>query len=198
MIWFRGFTPPLWEIFTGNLLLLFCSLFYLAWWFVSFKPNPAGKPNPSGGLAGIFYLVAAFITGVAGIALTSSGVMWLSQDSKGLPVRFILLGSAVVFFILLLVTAIAFRRAVTSELLIIHIWVALELSMVAVLYGTGRFGLGSAVTITVLVGIAFVVSLICYILYYRLKGRSSYWDGMIPLIMDGIVMSVFLILMVVS
>lgn len=192
MVFFSGFTPPLWEIFEGNLLLLICSLFYLAWWFVSFKPNLSVKQNPSGGLAGILYLVATLITGVGGIALTSSGIMWLSQDSRGLSVRFILLGSAVVFFILLLVTAIVFHRTVTSELLIIHIWVALELSMVAVLHGTGHFGLGPAVTITGLVGIAFVVSLICYIRYYRLNGRSRYLDGMIPLIIDGIVMSVFL------
>src|SRR5665648_646292 len=128
MICFRSFTAPLWEIFTGNLLLLFCSLCYLAWWVVSFNPNS------SGGSAGMFYIAAAFITGVAAIFLTSSGIKWLSQDSKGLPVKFILLGSVAVFLILLLVTVIVFHRMVTSELLIIHIWAALELSR-----GAGSF-----------------------------------------------------------
>lgn len=146
----------------------------------------------------MFYIAAAFITGVAAIFLTSSGINWLSQDSKSLQVKFILLGSVAVFLILLLVTTIAFHRMVTSELLIIHIWAALELSMVVVLYGTGHFGLGRVAILSALIGIAFVVSLICYILYYRLDGTASYWDGMIPLIMDAFVMSVFLGVLAVS
>ncbi|MBK5261791.1 MAG: hypothetical protein JJE17_04350 [Peptostreptococcaceae bacterium] len=186
MICFRSFTAPLWEIFAGNLLLLFCSLCYLAWWVVSFNPNS------SGGSAGMFYIAAAFIIGVVAIFLTSSGIKWLSQDSKSLPVSFILLGSVAVFIILLLVTTIAFHRMVTSELLIIHIWAALELSMVVVLYGTGHFGFGRVAILSALIGIAFIASLICYILYYRLDGTASYWAGMIPLIMDAFVMSVFL------
>jgi len=196
MICFRSFTAPLWEIFAGNLLLLFCSLCYLAWWVVSFNPDSSG--GSSGGSAGMFYIAAAFITGVSAIFLTSSGIKWLSQDSKGLPVKFILLGSAAVFLILLLVTVIVFHRMVTSELLIIHIWAALELSMVAVLHGTGQFGLGRVAILSALIGIAFVVGLICYILYYRLDGTASYWDGMIPLIMDAFVMSVFLGVLAVS
>lgn len=192
MICFRSFTAPLWEIFAGNLLLLFCSLCYLAWWVVSFNPNS------SGGSAGMFYIAAAFIIGVVAIFLTSSGIKWFSQDSKSLPVSFILLGSVAVFIILLLVTTIAFHRMVTSELLIIHIWAALELSMVVVLYGTGHFGFGRVAILSALIGIAFIASLICYILYYRLDGTASYWAGMIPLIMDAFVMSVFLGVLAVS
>ena len=192
MICFRNFTAPLWEIFAGNLLLLFCSLFYLAWWVVSFRPNS------SGGSAGGFYITAAFITGVAAIALMSGGINSLSQDSKGLPVKFILLGGAALFFVLLPVTAIVFHRIVTSELLIMHIWGALELSAVAVLYGTGRFGAGRAVTLAALVGIATVAGLICYMLYYRLDETASYWNGMVPLTTDAFVMAVFLGVLAVS
>ena len=192
MTCFHNFTAPLWEIFAGNLLLLFCSLFYLVWWVVSFRPNS------SGGSAGVFYITAAFITGVAAIALMSGGINSLSQDSKSLPVRFILLGSAALFLVLLLVTAIAFHRIVTSELIIIHIWAALELSVVAVLYGTGRFSSGRAATLAALVGIATVIGLICYVLYYRLDGTASYWNGMVPLMMDAFVMAVFLGVLAVS
>jgi hypothetical protein len=192
MTCFHNFTAPLWEIFTGNLLLLFCSLFYLIWWVVSFQPNS------SGGSVGVLCITAAFITGVAAIALMSAGINSLSQDSKSLPVRFILIGVAVLFFVLTLVTVIAFHRIVTSELIIIHIWAALELSVVAVLYGTGHFGLGRAATLMALVGIAIVVGLICYVLYFRLDGMSSYWDGMVPLMMDAFVMAVFLGVLAVS
>ena len=191
MTCFHNFTAPLWKIFAGNLLLLFCSLFYLAWWVVSFRPNSSGSPN------GGFYISAAFITGVAAIVLMSGGVNSLSLDSKALPVRFILLGVAALFLIMLPVTAFAFHRIVTSELIIIHIWTALELSAVAVLYGR-RFGAGRAVTLAVLVGIATAAGLISYVLYYHLDETASYRAGMIPLMTDGFVMAVFLVMLAVS
>jgi hypothetical protein len=186
MTCFRNFTTPLWEIFNGNLLLLFCTLFYLAWWFVSYRPDSSGRP------AGVFYLAAAFITGVAAIALLSGGINSLSQDSKGISVGYIALGGAVLFFVMLLVTAIVFHRILTSELIIIHIWLALEISAVAVLCGTGRFGAGRTTTLAVLAGIAFVAGMICYVLYYRLDETASYRVGMVPLVTDAFVTAVFL------
>jgi hypothetical protein len=188
MTCFRSFTAPLWEIFAGNLLLLFCVLFYFAWWVVSYRQNSSGG----------FYITAAFITGVAAIALMSDGINSLSQDSKGFSVSSILLGGAALFLVLLLVTAVAFHRAVTSELIIIHIWAVLELSAVAVLYGTGRFGAGRAATLAALAGIAVAVSLICYVLHYRLDETASYWSGMVTLTTDALVMAVFLVLLAVS
>jgi hypothetical protein len=80
---------------------------------------------------------------------------------------------------------------VTSELLIIHIWVALEFSAIVVLNGTGVFGSGRAVTMAVLVGIATIVGVVCYVLYYRLEGMSSYRVGMVPLATDAFVVAVF-------
>jgi hypothetical protein len=192
MTCFHNFTVPLWEIFYGNLLFLFCSLFYLIWWVVSFRPNSSSGP------AGVFCITAAFITGIAAIALMSTGINALSQNSKCLPVRCVLIGVTVLFLILLLVTVIGFHRIVTSELIIIHIWAALELSAVAVLYGTGHFGLGSTVTLAVLVGIAIAVGMICYVLYYRLNGMSSYLDGMVPLMAYAFVMAAFLGVLAVS
>lgn len=183
---FRDFTAPLWQVFSGNLLLLFCSLFYLIWWVVSFRPGS------SGGAAGAICLAAAFITGIAAIALMSVGITSLSQIFKGIQVRYILIGAAVLYVLLLLITVTVFHRQVTSELLIMHIWVALELSAIAVLRGTGRFGLGSFVTVAVLIGVATVIGLICYVLYYRLDGMASYQVGMVPLITDAAVMAVFL------
>jgi hypothetical protein len=192
MICFHNFTASLWAVFSGNLLLLFCSLFYLIWWIISFRPGSPGGP------VGVFCITAAFITGIAAIALLSAGISSLSHNSKGLPVRSILIGAAVLFIVLLLVTTVVFHRQVTSELIIIHIWAALEISAVAVLYGTGRFGPGRVAALAVLVGIATVVGLICYVLYYHLDGMSSYRVGMVPLATDAFVMAVFLISLAAS
>jgi len=192
MKYFRNFNTSIWEIFVGNLLLLFCSLFYLSWWIVLFQPNSSGSSVSK------LFITIAFITGVTAIVLISNGIMLLSKDSKSLPVKFILLGSVSLFFVMILLTTIVFHRIVTSELIIIHIWTALELSVVSVLYGTRYFSIGRAITLTTLVGITFIVGLICYVIYYHLDKTASYWDGMVPLIMDAFVMVVFLRALIVS
>ena len=192
MTFFRSFTFPLWEIFAGNMLLLICTLFYLAWWAVSFRPNTSGVS------AGTLYIIAAIITGCAAIALISGGINSLPQGSRGLPVWVILTGVAALFIVLFLVTSLAFHRIVTSELLIIHIWAALELSVVAALYGTGHLGVGRAAILAALVGIATIAGLICYVLYYRADETARYYIGMVPLITDAVVMAIFLVILAVS
>jgi hypothetical protein len=188
MMSLRSFTGPLWSVFAGNLLLLVCIIFYLVWWIVTFRPNSAG-----GGLMGAFSLLAAFVTGIIAIVLLSNGINLISQDSvRGLPIRLILLGAAAVFVVMLLVTSVGFHRMVTSELMIIHAWVALELSAAVVLYGAGHFGPGRTAVLAALLGVAFVVSMICYVLYYRLGEATSYRVGMVPLLMGAIVTAVFL------
>ena len=191
-----NFTTPIWQIFAGNLLLLICSIFYLVWWVVCFKPDASGKA--AGGSAGMIYLTGAFISGIAAIVLLSGGINTLSQNAKSVPVWLILLVGAGMFILILLVTTTIYHRPVTSELLIIHIWAVLELSAVVVLYGTGRFGMGRTVLLLALIGIAFVAGVISYVLYYRLSGIASYRDGMAPLIIDASVMAVFLGVLAVS
>lgn len=191
MTGFRSFTATNWEIFAGNLLLLICSLFYLAWWIVSYRPGSSSSSS------GLLYITAAFITGIAAIALMSGGIDSLSQVSDYLPVKYVLLCSALLFILMVMVTAMGFHRPVTSELLIMHIWATLELSAVTVLYGTGRFGTVQAAAMTALVVIAFAAGIVCYVLYYGLDESTRYITGMVPLITDALVMAVFMVMMAV-
>jgi len=196
MTCFHNFTAPVWQIFAGNLLLFICSIFYLVWWVVCFGPNASGKA--AGGSTGVVYLTGAFISGIAAIVLMSGGINTLSKDAKSVPVWLILLCGIVLFAVMLLVTTAFYHRPVTSELIIIHIWAVLQLCAIAVLYGTGRFGLGRTVLLVTLTGIAFVAGVICYVLYYRLEGKAGYWDGMAPLLIDASVMAVFLSVLAAS
>ena len=183
---FHDFSNPFREILAGNLLLLLCSLFYLIWWVISYRPNSYGM-SATGGL----YLIVAAITGITAIAVLAYGINSLAPHSHGMRVKFILIGAGILFLAMLAITTLVFHRIVTSELMLIHIWLALEMSAVAVLFGTGRFGVGIAVTMAILIGIAFIVGLICYVLYYRLDETASYWTGMIPLIVAALVLIVF-------
>lgn len=193
MEFFHDFTAPMREAFAGNLLLLLCSLFYLVWWIVCFRPGASGS-SAGGGVC----LALAFLTGIASVFAFSGGIRALAAVSKGVPVRWILLGAAVSYLVLLGVTAVFFRRPVTSELILVHIWAALELSLVAVLYGAGRFGAGRAAVLTALIAAASAAGLVCYVLYYRLGGTASFVDGIVPLASDAAVMAVFLGVMALS
>jgi len=196
MTCFHNFTAPVWQIFAGNLLLFICSLFYIVWWVVCFKPDASGKA--AGGSSGMIFLTGAFISGIAAIVLMSGGINTLSKNAKSVPVWLILLCGIVLFAVMLLVTAAFYHRPVTSELIIIHIWAVLQLCAVAVLYGTGRFGLGRTVLLVILTGIAFAAGVTCYVLYYRMEGTAGYRDGLTPLLIDASVMAVFLGVLAVS
>jgi hypothetical protein len=174
------------EIFIGNASLLICSLLYLAWWVVTFKPGCSGMRN------GAYYLAGAFITGIAAIILMSAGINALSSQSSGTPVRYIIIAGTVLYAVLFIITNKTFHRRTTSELIIIIIWAVIEVCAITVLNGTGRLSSGQTLLLSVLAGLATVVGLICYVAYYRLNALASYLIGMIPLITDVAVMVVVL------
>ena len=39
---FQNFTTQIREIFYGNLLMVICSIFYLTWWGITFRPGAGG------------------------------------------------------------------------------------------------------------------------------------------------------------
>ena len=158
---------------------------------MDYRPDSTGI-SASGG----FYIAAAFFTGIAAIALISLGISSLSPDSSGLSIKYILISAGVLFIVMLAITTFVFHRVVTSELLLIHIWAALELSAVIILYGTGYFGVERTVILAILTGIAYIVGMVCYVLYYNLNETASYWNGMIPLITDSIVIMIFIVLLI--
>lgn len=45
---FAGFEVQTRKILTGNILMILCCIFYLAWWLVAFKPTGAIKGMKSG------------------------------------------------------------------------------------------------------------------------------------------------------
>jgi hypothetical protein len=187
MTFFHDFSVPLWQIFYGNLLMVVTSVFYIAWWIVCFRPNASGRFYIAGTLIGI-----ALLAGVGAIVVTSLGINSLSSSGKGIPVLYILMGATVFYIVLLAVTRLAFHRPVTSELLLMTVWAALELSVIAVLQGSGRFGKWQVLTLIALIILATGVGLISYIVHYRLDESARFWNGLVPLIADTGVVAVIL------
>ena len=170
------------QIFRSNLLLIGCCAFYLAWWLLAFKPTGVVKGMKTGWL-----LVPAFGAGLAAIILAVQGIRSASIGATLFPGRSLLWGGIAAYFILLAITGLLFRRPVTTELFLIVGWAALALAEINALYGAGRFSHWLAVVFVVVIGVAALISLVCYVLYYNLGDRAGYFDGMVPLLMVALV-----------
>ena len=81
------------------------------------------------------------------------------------------------------------KRPVTTELLLIVAWTALTLAEVHMLWGTGIFQPPAARAFAAATLVFGLVSMIAYILYYRLDAAAGYIDGMIPLILAAAMMA---------
>lgn len=191
----NNFDFPAKQIFRSNILLIICCIFYLVWWLLAFSPVGAIKSMKTGWL-----LIPAFATGVFAIYLAIKGILSASSASNCVtlfPSGLLLWGGIALYFILMAVTFILFKRPVTTELLLIVGWAVMALSEINALYGIGLFSHKLAISFVVVVGIAMLVSLVCYILYYNLDEYAGYYDGMVPLLMTALVMAGISVAMVV-
>lgn len=170
------------QIFRSNILLIICCVFYLAWWLLAFNPTGAIRGMKTGWL-----LIPAFVAGLAAVILAVKGVRSASAGVALFPNGLLLWGGVAAYLILLAVTRLLLKRQVTTELLLIVGWAVMALSEIDALYGAGRFSHRLAVIFAVVIGVAALISLVCYVLYYSLGDRAGYFDGMIPLLMAALV-----------
>ena len=174
------------ELLYGNRSMIACVCCYLAWWIITFRP-----PAPKGSLMGSVFLLGAFLSGVGGIFLIVHGIINMADKpavNPFIPVWIIPVLGIISYMILLFVSANLFHRQVTSELFIIVGWTVLELCIVGTLYRYGAIGRGNLAAYITGIIIVTVLSMVCYLLYYDLEYVKGYIDGMIPLILTGIMM----------
>jgi hypothetical protein len=189
----HDFDFPVKQIFRNNILLIVCCVFYLTWWLLAFKPTGSIKGMKTGWL-----LIPAFTAGVAAIILAVKGILSAPISASLFPGGILLWGGIAAYLIFLMITLLFFKRPVTTtELFLIVGWAVLALSEINTLYGIGRFSHRLAVIFAVVIGVAMLISLVCYILYYHLGDRAGYFDGMVPLLMTALVMSGISVVMVV-
>ncbi len=179
----RDLDFPVKHLFWGNLLLIVCCAFYLAWWVLAFRPTGAVRGMKTGWL-----LIPASGAGLAAVILAVKGIRSSSAGAL-FPGGLLLWGGVAAYLILLLVTGLLLKRQVTTELFLIVGWTVLALSEIDALYGAGRVPRGPAVALAAAAGAAALVSLVCYVLYYRLDARAGYVDGMVPLFAVALVMA---------
>ena len=173
------------KVLLGNWLLVICSIFYLAWWLVTFKP-----PQMKSSLIGNIFLVIAFVSGLSGMFISVKEIAIPTSEIiiKGISGLWLILGGAASYILLLLLTRAIFHRQVTSELFIITGWALLEIAICNYMYAVGVFRIKEALILALIVLITALISLVCYILYYKLPYEKGYIDGCIPLVLCMLVM----------
>jgi hypothetical protein len=171
------------SIYFGNNLLIICVVFYLIWWIVAFRPNAVPDNLRNGILLGI-----AVVSGFVGIIMMIKGLRSIPGGGELFSSRLVIWGGIGLYIVLLLITSMLLKRQVTTELLLIVAWAMLEIIVVNTMFGCGDIGTGIAVAVIIIIAVAAVISLACYLLYYTLEGRAAYVDGMIPLVITGLVM----------
>ena len=173
------------QFLTGNILLIFCCLFYLAWWLIAFKPEGAVKGFKSGWL-----LIPAAACGLAAVVIICRSISGTAKESRLIPVLLIFIIGVIVYFVLLAGTWFIMKRQVTTELFLIAGWAALACAEISALYGRGSYSETAAVIFIVFIIIMAAASIVCYLLYYNLDSVKGYIDGIIPLalvaVMTGI------------
>ena len=134
---------------------------------------------------GVAAILGAVACGLLGALRACGGA---SSLAGGAMVPAFVVGSVV-----LAVTAGALGRQPTTELVLFVAWLGMELFCAYALAGAGRQGVATLALVLALVG--FAVSLVCYVLYYRLPPMSSFVDGCLPLALIGVVSAVLAVAM---
>ncbi|MCD8398387.1 MAG: hypothetical protein LUD12_14630 [Lachnospiraceae bacterium] len=181
------------QILTGNLLMIGCCAFYLAWWLIAFKPEGAVK-----GLRSRWLLIPALLFGVAAVTKIVQGSGAVEGEALLIPRNAVLIGGVVVYIVLLIGTSVLLKRQVTTELFLIVGWTTLMFLELNALFAQGQFTKSTVIVFLVMTLIFAAVSMICYLLYYGLDKVKGYVDGMIPLLLVAVIMAVITVGAVIS
>ena len=178
------------SILTGHVLLIICCIFYLLWWCYAFKPG--FTESRVAGKAGMLLLITA-VTGLAGVVFSVLGCNQPGSRTAPIPSIVILIGGIVIYIVLMIGSSAVLHRQVTTELLLIIGWLVLEALSYQGAYCHEVIGRSVMMVLLLTAVTASILSLYFYLQYYQVEERRGYVYGMIPLIMDGICMTAFLV-----
>ncbi len=172
------------QMLSGNIWLIVCCAFYLAWWLIAFNPDHAVKGLKSGWL-----LIPAFVFGVLAVLRIVGGSSVENTETLMFPRYAAVIGGVIVYIVLLAATFILLKRQVTTELFLIVGWGALMFVELNALYGLGYYSQGTVIALLVVSVVLAAVSIVCYLLYYNLDSVKGYIDGMVPLLIVMVMMA---------
>ena len=154
---------------------------------------PARGDNHSSSV-GTWLLLITAAFGLSGIAVDVMEMMGNDGEKGFAPGIVIVISGIAAYIILLFGTIVFLHRIVTTELLLIVGWTMLEVAVANAAYAKESLNGSLLLLFLAVIGIASLISLILYLMYYNVKPSTGYILGMIPLITEGLTMGLFLIL----
>ena len=175
------------RVITGQVLLIICCAFYLVWWYRAYRPGAA--VSQIGGINGVLL----FITMALGISGTVLSLTPIAEASEPKIFSVMIIGAGIVAYaVLLLVTKFVFHRIVTAELFLIVAWTVLEMLVMNRLYAGGFLSDSGFSFLCAVVIVAFAISMILYIAYYRMEEMKAFYAAMVPLVTEAAAMAVLI------
>lgn len=153
----------------GNLWLLGCCIFYLAWWLLTFRPE-----NPINGMRSGWLLIPAAATGLGSVIKIVHGINETPLVNARFSSMQIWLTGVVFYVVLLIGTSSLLKRPVTTELFLIVGWATLVAAEANALYAANALDASQSIMLCTVTVIFAVVSIICYLKYYDLDPVSGY------------------------
>ena len=178
------------RIMAGQILMVLCCMVYLVWWYRGYRPGT--HVSRIGGINGILLLITAGL-GVAGIMMSMTSVP-ASSEMKVDPGVIIVRG-IISYIVLLLVTRFCFQRIVTAELLLIVAWTVVEAVVITRLDAAGYMGRYGFFVMCIVLALAFAVSIVLYVAYYRMEEMKAFYAAMVPLVTEAVSMVILIVIM---
>ena len=136
------------------------------------------------GVKSVLFLATAAL-GIAGLAFIIRGCQMAEGNNHFIAIMAV---GAAIYIILLLVTNLVMHRTVTTELMLIVFWACMEICACNALFGSGLITAKAFTVLAVIVLVASIAGMICYLKYYDLEPMPAFYDGMVPLILFALVM----------
>lgn len=178
------------RILTGQVLLILCCITYLIWWYRGFRPGV--NVSRVGGMNGALLLITA-VLGIAGIMFSV-----LSDGKETAPAKIspqlITAAGIAAYIAFLLITSFLFDRVVTTELILIVGWTALEMQVINRLNAMGNLSDGQFLVMCAIIAAAFVISMVLYVAYYRMDEMRAFYMAMVPLVTEALSMGILVCL----
>lgn len=172
------------KILTGQLMLILCCIFYLIWWYRGYRPNI--MVSRVGGINAVLLLIT-MILGVAGIIFSLTRLP--EKTPPKIPPSIIPIAGIIIYIVLLFVTRIVFHRIVTTELILIVIWMSVEVAVINRLNAAGYLTDREFYLQFLVIAIAVIISLILYVAYYRMDEMKAFYAAMVPLVTEAVAMT---------
>ena len=96
----------------------------------------------------------------------------------------ICIAGVILYIFLLFLTGKLLGRPVTTELFLINGWLVLELCVINAAAGEGR-AMSHIMIAIIIVAVLWAVSMVLYMLYYRMEPGPAFYAAMVPLIAIG-------------